>query len=186
MITPDNCEWDVYCEDVQMVLNNTINDSTGESPHYLLYGYCKRLPVSLIDEARPPIKVYNYDDYISQRIRKYHQTILNVRKMISKNQTKWEKYYKSDEKKDIKVGNEVFVKKFVPEGPNVKLSPKFEGPYRVLEVLRNNKYKVIDNKCKERIVHYNHLKIPLQENEGNANLGSDDGATVLSRLRPRR
>ena len=40
------------------------------------------------------------------------------------------------------------------------MSPKFEGPYRVLEILKHNKLKLIrecDNK--ESIQHYNKLKL---------------------------
>ena len=53
----------------------------------------------------------------------------------------------------------MFVLKMVSQEPNVKLSPKFEGPYRVEEVLKLNKYRVIDKECKEIIVHYNNLKV---------------------------
>ena len=159
IITPDVADWDTYIEDVQLVINNSINVTTGESPHFLLYGYEKRLPVSLLDNVRPPNRIYNYDDYIAQRLHNYYKVTKKTREMLCKGQEKNEKYYKSKEKSEIKLGTKVFVLQMVSEGPNVKISPKFEGPYRVIEILKTNKYKVIDKNCKEKIVHYNHLKI---------------------------
>ena len=192
MVTPDSNEWDLALEDVQLIINKTVNETTGETPHYILYGYDKRLPVSLLDDARKPTNVYNYDDYISERLRKYYNTVKKTRELIKRNQKLWEKYYPSKEKKEIKVGTVVYVRKMVPDGPNTKLSPKFDGPYRVLNVLNNNKFKVIDEGCKERIVHYNHMKIitggsePQLENGNNEDVGSD--ARNISKrydLRPR-
>ena len=160
VITPATIDWDVYVEDVQLVINNSINVSTGESPHFLLYGYNKRLPISLCDDARPPRACYNYDDYISLRMQHYFKIVRNTRKEIQKAQDKWAIHYKSKEKIPVKVGSQVYVQKFVPEGPNIKLSPRFDGPYRVVELLKGNKFRVVhETEVKEIIVHYNHIKI---------------------------
>ena len=195
IVTPEQSDWDVYCEDVQMVINNSVNETIGESPHYLLYGYSKRLPVSLLDDARPPNKVYNYEDYISRRIVNYYKTVQKTRENMKKSQNKWAMHYRSKEKNVIKVGTQVYVKKMVPDGPNTKLSAKFAGPYRVLEVLKNNKFKLIEEgSCKETIQHYNNLKmargdsnweLPLQEN-GSATKPLDDIGPGRYQLRPRR
>ena len=160
LITPETVDWDKHIEDIQLVINNSVNVTTGETPHYLLYGYTKRIPVALHDDAKPPRHIYNYEDYIEQRLRQYYYTTRKARDMIKLAQKKNEKYYKCKDKKNVNIGSKVYMLKMVSQGPNVKVSPKFEGPYRVIEILNNNKYKVIGEKdLKERIVHYNNLKI---------------------------
>ena len=180
IITPDTVDWDIYVDDVQMVLNNSINSTVGESPHFLLYGYEKRLPLSLLDDAKPPKQTYNYDDYIGQRIVQYYKYVKRTRAMLQEGQKRYEKYYKAAPKKNIEIGNKVYVLKMIKQGPNTKVSPKFEGPYRVVEVLNNNKYKLIDEKCKERIAHYNNLKIVKSENNWESPLLQEDGPEKTS------
>ena len=161
IVTPDNMDWDKVLEDVQFTLNNTVNETVGETPHYLLYGYDKRIPVNLLDDAPPPRKTYNYDDYIAFRNKLAYDTIRKTRKMLQKGHETAKKYYdqKSINSK-LEIGSQVYIKKNFPDGPNHKLSPKFEGPFRVLEKLKFNKYKVVDEQFKtEKIVHNNHLKV---------------------------
>ena len=161
IVTPDNMDWDKVLEDVQFTLNNTVNETVGETPHYLLYGYDKRIPVNLLDDAPPPRKTYNYDDYIAFRNKLAYDTIRKTRNMLQKGHETAKKYYdqKSINSK-LEIGSQVYIKKNVPDGPNHKLSPKFEGPFRVLEKLKFNKYKVVDEQFKtEKIVHNNHLKV---------------------------
>ena len=187
LITPETVDWDIYVEDVQLVINNSINVTTGETPHFLLYGYTKRLPIALHDDAKPPRHIYNYEDYIEQRLRQYYHTTRKTREMIKNAQRKNEKYYKCKEKKELRIGSKVYILKMVSQGPNVKVSPKFEGPYRVIEILSNNKYKVINERdLKERIAHYNNLKIvkcddnwqkPLQVDSESEENGGNETST---------
>ena len=160
MITPSTVNWDVALEDVQLVINNSVNETLGETPHFLLYGYQKRLPLSLLDDAKPPRILYNYEDVIALRVKTYYDTVKKVRKMLEKGYETNKKYYKSEEKKNIRIGKKVYVIKNIPEGPNIKVSPKFEGPYRVLEIMKLNKYKLVhEHTHKEIIAHYNTLKL---------------------------
>ena len=87
-------EWDRSVQDVQLVINNSVNISTGETPHLLQYGYDKRLPVKLCDDALPPRKIYNYDSYIEQRLQQYYRNVRKARNELKKSQNNWEKYYK--------------------------------------------------------------------------------------------
>ena len=198
VITPDIVDWDTYVDDVQMVLNNSVNSTVGESPHFLLYGYEKRLPLSLLDEAKPPKQTYNYEDYIENRVIQYYNIVKKTRLKLKEGQKGYEKYYKSAQKKQIVIGTKVYVLKMIREGPNTKVSPKFDGPFRVIEIMPNNKYKLIDEENKEKVAHYNNLKIvrgdsnwkipsfqaendPEDDNPG----PSDDGLGNRYNLRPR-
>ena len=55
-------DWDMVIDDLQLTLNNTVNMSTGETTHFLLYGYQKHMPLTLLDDARPPKPSINYCD----------------------------------------------------------------------------------------------------------------------------
>ncbi len=57
-------------------LNSSVNDSTGKSPHYILFGVEKRLPYDLL--TRPQQPVYNTDNYTQQQLhvfRKIHSSV---------------------------------------------------------------------------------------------------------------
>ena len=192
LITPDDLEWDRTIQEVQLVLNNSVNVSTGETPHFLLYGYEKRLPVMLHDNAVIPRKIYNYDSYIEQRLNQYIRNVRKARLELRKSQGGWEK--NSKEKVDIKIGTRVYLLKNVADGPNFKVSQKFEGPFRVIKLLDNNKYKIIDEKdLTERIAHYNKLKIVhidkdlwFQEQNPGEHVQDDAPSTTSGRYNLRR
>ena len=63
MLDPTAVDWDMDIDDLQLTLNNTVNMSTVETPHFLLYGYQKHMPLTLLDDARPPRRSTNYVEY---------------------------------------------------------------------------------------------------------------------------
>ena len=171
MVTSMTEDWDRYIDDVQLVINNSVNVTTSESPHYLLYGYQKRLPVTLLDNVNPPRKTYNYDDFIAERCLNYFKTVKATRESIKRAQSEWENNSGNPEVRGLKIGNQVYVKNLTQDGPNPKLGAKFNGPYRVIKILSNNRFEVQDEQTlQKKIVHYNHIKsnksLPwLQEND---------------------
>ena len=74
----------------------------------------------------------------------------NMKKKVNDKQTK----------REIVVGDRVYVKINVRNQLNYKLGPKFQGPFQVIEGLIGNKYKV---KCLEseieKVVHLSQLKL---------------------------
>ncbi len=65
--------WDIWILHVTCALNTQINSTTGETPHYMLFGEDKILPYSLLESE--PRLVYNYDDFILTRINKLRKFI---------------------------------------------------------------------------------------------------------------
>ncbi len=56
--------WEDWLPHVAASLNSSVNDSTGKSPHYLLFGVEKRLPYDLLGNPQQP--VYNTHNYTQQ------------------------------------------------------------------------------------------------------------------------
>ncbi len=52
--------WEDWISQVAATINATVYESTGQSPHYIVFGSLKRLPYDL-SSRQPP--VYDLDDY---------------------------------------------------------------------------------------------------------------------------
>ena len=161
LITPTTSDWHLFLDDVQFTLNNSINESVGESPHFILYGYDGRMPHSLLDDAVPPRPTYDYRDYVAYRTKQSFEVTKKVREMLSKSsKSRKIQYDRNTVVPSAQLGQKVYVIKHVRDGPLFKVSPKFDGPYRIVEILKFNKYRlrhVVDGI--ERVSHWNHLKI---------------------------
>ncbi len=53
--------WEDYLAQVAAAINASVCESTGQSPHYIVFGCHKRLPYDLLSSRQPP--VYNPEDY---------------------------------------------------------------------------------------------------------------------------
>ena len=161
VISPTTSDWHLVLDDVQMTLNNSINESVGESPHYILYGYDARMPHNLLDDAVPPRPTYNYDDYVSYRTRRSYDIVKKVRETLSKSTLSRKSRYDQDTAvPSVTLGQKVYVIKQIKEGPLYKVSPKFEGPFRVVELLKLNKFRLRHiSEGYEKVSHWNHLKL---------------------------
>lgn len=136
----DEKKWDMHVPDVQLGLNNTINKGIGKTPAQALFGTC----LTGVTEGR--IKSYLDSEHMMS-----NETIESIRdninEYVSVYQEKQKSYYdkKSSQAKEFKVGDLISLEREVPaSGQSRKLVPKFQGPYRVTEVLGNDRYKVED------------------------------------------
>lgn len=165
LVSPLSNNWDRVLDDVQVGINTTVNESTGETPHFILYGVEKRLPTSLMIKD-PEIKpLYNYEDYVETKTRSTLRIISQTRRKLEESAVANKKSYdKKTKPATPKVGQKVYVLKHLKEGPLFKVSPRFEGPYRIIEILKHNKCRV--KSCQDqtvRVTHWNHLKVCSEE-----------------------
>ncbi len=104
--------WDDWLPHIAACINSLVSESTGKSPHYILYGADKRLPCDIL--ANPQKPVYNTGSYVKQ----YMHVFTDIH-------TKVRLQHKRAVPVTIKVRSTVMVR--LPER-NSKLSPKFIGP----------------------------------------------------------
>ena len=158
------------------------------------------MPHMLLDDACPLRQTYNYEDYVAYRTRRTQEIVTRVRKELQKSaQSRKVRYDQNTSVPSAKLGQKVYVIKHIKSGPLFKVSPRFDGPYRIIEILKYSKYRlrhVTDGT--ERISHWNHLKMikgdvdfafvkntSVDTNVDNHVIPQDEDRTVLHRLRNR-
>lgn len=136
---PDNV-WDECISEIQWGLNNTINKGIGKTPSEALFG------MRLVGTPDFMLQL-NIQDELGETSSTNIETIRNeVSQHITQAQTKQkERFDRSRKKVNFKIGDLVRVEREVPSlGKSRKLVPKLRGPYRISEVLDNDRYVIED------------------------------------------
>ncbi len=77
--------WEDWLPHVPASLNSSVKDSTGKSPHYILYGVEKRLPYDLLISPQQP--VYNTDNYAQQQLHVFGKIHASVKSKLKATKT---------------------------------------------------------------------------------------------------
>lgn len=136
---PDN-EWDVMIPRVQWGLNNTVNKTTSKTPSEVLFGFT---PTGVSDGAMNSVVSANHEFEDRDSIRsEVSERIVQSQKMQK------ERFDKKRKPAYVyKVGDLVRVEREISNaapGQSKKLLPKCSGPYRIVEVLENDRYVIED------------------------------------------
>lgn len=136
--------WDDYIGEIQLSLNTTINKSTGKSPSELLFG-CRLV--------NPCENIIN-DVICSTNDRINGDDLSNVRsgasERVQKQQELAKKNFDRHRKLPMiyKIGDLVRIERTLTDkamvGKSKKLVAKFQGPYRIVKILPNDRYLVED------------------------------------------
>ncbi len=147
--------WEDWLSHVAASINGSINSSTGKTPHYILYGFDKRLPYDAL--VHSPVPLYSSDDYSKLQLHCF-QTIHNsVReKLKASREEMLRKQHSQATPVTLKVGDSVM--KRAPDR-SCKLTPKFTGPFLVTAKLHGNKFRILDpSSDSSEVVHVDRLK----------------------------
>uniref|UniRef100_A0A672YWE3 Integrase catalytic domain-containing protein n=1 Tax=Sphaeramia orbicularis TaxID=375764 RepID=A0A672YWE3_9TELE len=128
-------EWDLYLLHISFALRTAPHQSTGESPAFLLYGR----------DLNTPLDLWIQPDLTSTLKAAYD----HVREaMASSHDTQKKHYDKKRRHATFKVGDLVRLKSHprssAAAGFAAKLAPVFKGPYRVVQVLSDLDYRLVD------------------------------------------
>ncbi|GFX99331.1 uncharacterized protein TNCV_1614571 [Trichonephila clavipes] len=126
--------WDRFLHEFTFALRTSVNETINKTPAELFLGRNIITPFSKL------ISVTEGAEYVGRNIEKLFD---EARQNMRKQQKNWEKYYNRKRREvNIKVNDLLLVQThFISAaGGRVvgKFMPKFEGPYRVLEVRNNN------------------------------------------------
>ncbi|GFS82294.1 uncharacterized protein TNCV_3340261 [Trichonephila clavipes] len=152
--------WDRFLHEFAFALRTAVNETTGKTPAELFLGRKIITPFSKL------INVTEGAEYVKRNIEKL---FIEARQNMRKQHKTWEKYYNRKRREvNIKVNDLVLVQTHFMSaaGRRVvgKFMPKFEGPYRVLEVRNNN--LIICKKGKRVAVNIDQVRVhhPIQSN----------------------
>ena len=150
-----NDSWQDWLPHVASSINGSINASTGKTPHYIIYGTEKRLPYDVLLQPRVP--VYSLEDYAKNQLRAFQIIHESVRRNLQASRVEMiQRQHTSATPVTLQVNDIVY--KSTPDRQS-KLNAKFTGPYRVIERLQGNKFKIFcpDSQISE-VVHVDRLK----------------------------
>ncbi|UYV74535.1 hypothetical protein LAZ67_12000036 [Cordylochernes scorpioides] len=161
-VNTDQKNWDEILPFITHAYNTTIQETTGYSPFFLLFG---REPMSLLDDENIPTdsNMDDYDEYIENYLDKIARTRQVVINNTEKTQERMRRNYdKKHNEKIYEPGHLVAVWTPVRKiGKCEKLLRKYFGPYRILKKLSNVNYLIEpkDNPGQDPlIVHVSRLK----------------------------
>ena len=126
----------------KLAVNGAYNVSLGDSPYYLYKHQDVELPITRFMKPR-----FTYEENLTfekERQRREHMVLQKVKARLEETTDKnIRKRARKCKDKSLKIGDRVFIKYMKKKG-ETKLSPKWQGPYRVLEQKNPSVYKLKD------------------------------------------
>ena len=144
-ITGDNDKndtWDQSLPAATFAYNSSQQQSTGESPFFLMYGRDPNLPVDRIFHTDELEKVTSTDDWRCQRVLELNSTRERVAKAVGQAADKQSRNFAKRIRRSpdsFKIGQAVWLHRPTnTDGSSGKLSRKWHGPYRITRVMADN------------------------------------------------
>ena len=129
-------DWDVHLPYTLFAYRASLQESTGESPFYLMHGRDPRLP-SALEWSSPPREVFPLNTYKEELVSGLSEAWELAQLHVKKDQKSQKRYYdRRAREADFKVGERVFV--YMPQEKATKaykFARPFCGPFRVTEVV---------------------------------------------------
>ncbi|UYV74356.1 K02A2.6-like [Cordylochernes scorpioides] len=182
-VNTDQKNWDEILPFITHAYNTTIQETTGYSPFFLMFG---REPTSLLDDRNISVDIDkdDYDEYIKHHLDKINRTRKLVINNTIKTQERMKKNYdKKHMERSYEPGELVAVWTPIRKiGKCEKLLRKYFGPYRILKKLSNVNYLIEpkDNPGQDPlIVHVSRIK-PYFERIDEVNHEDKEGSNETS------
>ena len=137
---PDLSKWSEFLPSVEMAMNSLLNRSTGYTPFFLMYGYHPVLPVELLkgDEIT---KVETLSKFLQRTQETWHAARAHMEKAVVTQQNYYNRKHRDVQ---FSVGDLVLLstQNLRLKGIPHKLQWKFCGPYKVLERIGTQAYRL--------------------------------------------
>ncbi len=163
-------DWDDMIPYLEFSYNTTVHTSTGFSPFYLVYGRQPRLPSEVMygsyrapemGETRPQAQARQMCNRYNAAAKMVQRNTAEAKMNQKRNYDRHKRFI------PYEIGSKVFITN--PESARSKLTPRWKGPYQVLQSFNDDlNYQIVhlsEPSSKPKIVHYNRLK-PMYETTG--------------------
>ncbi|CAC5393047.1 unnamed protein product [Mytilus coruscus] len=153
--------WDVYIPYVLFAYRSSIQESTQETPFYLMYGRDARLPID-VALSEPTVTYTDADDNKANVLIRLQEVFTLAKDNIQLAQQKQKAF--SDKKSvepDYEIGQTVWVYSPASKvGLSHKLLHPWSGPHRIISKISPVNFKIesCDNKKHQQILHANRIK----------------------------
>lgn len=133
--------------------NTSVHESTGFTPHELIFGKKARIPSEFSDEQVPRTFNQYFNDLFS--------TIINVQataaQTLEKAKAKCKRLYdKNINPHKFKINDYVYL---LHEPRISKFDPQWNGPYKITRLFNDLNVEIAINQSRTKIVHTNKLKL---------------------------
>ena len=171
-IDEDQTNWSVELPYVLVAYRSSVHESTGFTPHYLVFGHEISLPLDLMYRPPPSTTPVDVNDWVSQKEEAFHLAFELVRRNATSQQRRRNNLYnKRVHRPTYNEGEYVLLHyPVVPVGKSTKLSSPWRGTYENLKCLNDVNYKIEEKTTgKVQVVHYDRMKryhgpIPVASN----------------------
>ena len=133
-------EWDLLLPTIELAINSLPNRSTGYSPFYLNYGFHPTVPAELI-KGNEEIRQKTIANFIGRMHRSWQVGRKRLHQAIEQ-QAKW--YDARHKPVSCREGNLVLlsIANLQVRGTLAKLKRKFAGPFRIIECIGSQSYRL--------------------------------------------
>ena len=168
-------DWDTYLPYVLHAYRAAPQESTGESPFFLMFFRQSKAPLDIMlsdsgseipgerELCRPEVKTQAIN-FLQERL---HEAFKVVRQRLAKARDDQKRYHdKKSKRREFQVGDEVFLlNERVATGETKKLHRPWQPGYRIVKVVGPLNYLVQhpDNRAKTLRVHVNRLKASVPQ-----------------------
>ena len=156
-------DWDDHLPHLLFAYRSSVQESTRESPFFLLYGRDPRIPTETILSQPTSPYLVDTEDYRTELVKKLSFAWTTAREQIGNAQEAQKKQYDHNAKEPkLRIGDRVMV--HMPgeiQGATWKLARPFHGPYRVVSLTPTNAEVVLVDKPKEPSIFVSLSRIRL-------------------------
>ena len=135
--------WEELIPSISFALRSRINSRTGYSPYFLLYGFSPRFPN---DDSAPT------GTSLLSRVVEL-QALPGVRTTVLRDRKQSSRFILFPVFSQVLVQANTLRKKTI----HPKLVPRYSGPYRILESLPHNQYRIVSSSGKVSVIHASRL-----------------------------
>ena len=162
-------DWDNFIPKIVFAYNTSVQESTMETPFFLLYGRDPIYPIDVLlqSDNYPYLDMKDYKSLLMKKL-KIAQKL--AKENLSEAQKKQKKYYDNKAKENnFEIGDQVYLtEESIPKERTKKFYRKWTGPYRIIDQIGDNLYEINQSQSeKSFIVHSNRLKFCIEERPWN-------------------
>jgi hypothetical protein len=147
-VTGDNVhEWPKYLVSAEIAYNSSVHETTGQTPHKMLFGRERRTPLSLMFPEWHQRERLSYSQWARNNVLTLAQTHDAARRKMERTLRRQAQAYDKRvvDAPDFTVGQEVFAFLEKPRDQGRKLMHTYTGPHTVVQVLHEGRVYVLDD-----------------------------------------